>query len=129
MTIYALIGYLLLDSLHPRCKGSRPLLKCERIVLSKSLSVVNCLGHNYKLDIVLQTIKVAFYAILNGFASLCAYIFSHPTSVSFLGGFNYCSAAAKRIKHHISLIAAGLDDAIQEGQLLLCRVADPFLSL
>ena len=49
-----------------------------------------------------------------------------PAAVEFLRGDDCRAAATERVKHDVALVAGGLDDALQQGEGLLRRVAEAF---
>ena len=46
---------------------------------------------------------------------------ANPLAAEFLGGVNRGAATAERIKDYVAGIAAGGDNALQEGHGFLCR--------
>ena len=52
---------------------------------------------------------------------------AEPRAAQFLRGVNRRAAAAERVKHDVAFVAAGLNDALQERERLLCRVAETLL--
>ena len=52
---------------------------------------------------------------------------SDPMALEPLSYGDRRSAAAERVEHHVPLVAAGLDDTVQECLGFLRRVAKPFL--
>ena len=49
-----------------------------------------------------------------------------PAAAQLLGGGDGRAAAAERVEHHVAGVAAGLDDALQQGEGFLGGVAEPF---
>ncbi len=69
---------------------------------------------------------MAFYAILNHLAGLYANVNANPRHTKILRCMNGRAAAAERVKYYASIEIACLENALQECNRLLCRIAKIF---
>ena len=53
-------------------------------------------------------------------------VYADPLAVELLRGVNGCAATAERVEHHVAFVAAGGNDAFQQGQRLLCWITKAF---
>ena len=54
------------------------------------------------------------------------YVNAYPAAVKSFGCGDGCATTAEGVQHYVALVAAGVDDALQQGFGLLGRIAEAF---
>lgn len=103
--VYAFVAALPFVGFQAGRERCRPALKLEWVVSRQLSGVLQCLGHTDELNVVPQTIEVAFEPFLNNLAGLDTDIYTNPAPSEILGGMYRRAAAAERVKYNVARFA------------------------